>query len=186
MNPSTEDFIHAIEKVNAKNVFILPNNSNIVMAATQASQVVEGVNCQVIPTKTIPQGLVACMMFNPECNPDENFEQMSDALTSVKSGQVTFAIKDTTIDGLEIKENHFMGLNGKQIVTCKEDKVSATIELLNTMIDSSSEIVTLIAGSDAKEHETSEIVDYLNGNFDLEVDVKKGDQPVYSYIIGVE
>ena len=186
MNPSTEDFIHAIEKVNAKNVFILPNNSNIVMAATQASQVVEGVNCQVIPTKTIPQGLVACMMFNPECTPDENFEQMSEALTSVKSGQVTFAIKDTTIDGLEIKENHFMGLNGKQIVTCKEDKVSATIELLNTMIDSSSEIVTLIAGSDAKEHETSEIVDYLNVNFDLEVDVKKGDQPVYSYIIGVE
>jgi len=186
MNPSTEDFIHAIEKVNAKNVFILPNNSNIVMAATQASQVVEGVNCKVIPTKTIPQGLVACMMFNPECNADENFEQMSEALTSVKSGQVTYAIKDTLIDGLQIKENHFMGLNGKQIVTCKEDKVSATIELLNTMIDSSSEIVTLIAGSDAKESETSEIVDYLNGNYDLEVDVKKGDQPVYSYIIGVE
>ena len=186
MNPSTEDFIHAIEKVNAKNVFILPNNSNIVMAANQASQVVEGVNCKVIPTKTIPQGLVACMMINPECNADENFEQMSEALTSVKSGQVTFAIKDTIIDGLEIKENYFMGLNGKQIVTCKEDKVTATIELLNTMIDNSSEIVTLIAGSDAKEHETSAIVDYLNGNYDLEVDVKKGDQPVYSYIIGVE
>ena len=186
MNPSTEDFIHAIERVNAKNVFILPNNSNIVMAATQASEVVEGVNCKVIPTKTIPQGLVACMMFNPECNVDENFEQMSDALTSVKSGQVTYAIKDTVIDGLEIKENYFMGLNGKNIVTCKEDKVTTTIELLNTMIDSSSEIVTLIAGSDAKEHETSAIVDYLNGKYDLEIDVKKGDQPVYSYIIGVE
>ena len=186
MNPSTEDFIHAIERVNAKNVFILPNNSNIVMAATQASEVVEGVNCKVIPTKTIPQGLVACMMFNPECNPDENYEQMSEALTSVKSGQVTFAIKDTTIDGLEIKENHFMGLNGKQIVTCKEDKVSATIELLNTMIDSSSEIVTLIAGEDARESETSAIVDYVNNKYDVEVDVRKGDQPVYSYIIGVE
>ena len=186
MNPSTEDFIHAIERVNAKNVFILPNNSNIVMAATQASEVVEGVNCKVIPTKTIPQGLVACMMFNPECNLEENFDQMSEALTSVKSGQVTYAIKDTVIDGLEIKENYFMGLNGKTIVTCKEDKVTTTIELLNSMIDSSSEIVTLIAGSDAKEHETSAIVDYLNGKYDLEVDVKKGDQPVYSYIIGVE
>lgn len=186
MNPSTEDFIHAIERVNAKNVFILPNNSNIVMAANQASEVVEGVNCKVIPTKTIPQGLVACMMFNPECNMDENFEQMSEALTSVKSGQVTFAIKDTTIDGLEIKENYFMGLNGKNIVTCKEDKVTATIELLNTMIDGSSELVTLIAGSDAVESETSAIVDYLNDKYDLEVDVKKGDQPVYSYIIGVE
>ena len=186
MNPSTEDFIHAIEKVNAKNVFILPNNSNIVMAATQAGEVVEGVNCRVIPTKTIPQGLVACMMFNPECSVDENFEQMSEALTGVKSGQVTFAIKDTTIDGMEIKQNHFMGLNGKNIVTCKEDKVSATIDLLNTMIDKNSEIVTLIEGNDAIESETSVIVDYLNNNYDLEIDVRKGDQPVYSYIIGVE
>ena len=186
MNPSIEDFIHAIEKANAKNIFILPNNSNIVMAANQASEVIEGVNCKVIPTKTIPQGLVACMMFNPECTPDENYEQMSEALTSVKSGQVTFAIKDTTIDGLEIKANYFMGLNGKNIVTCKEDKVTATIDLLKTMIDSNSEIVTLIAGSDAKEHETTAIFDYLSDNFDLEVEVKKGDQPVYSYIIGVE
>ena len=186
MNPSTEDFVHAIEKVNAKNVFILPNNSNIVMAATQAGEVVEGVNCKVIPTKTIPQGLVACMMFNPECNADENFEQMSEALTSVKSGQVTFAIKDTTIDGLEIKANYFMGLNGKNIVTCKEDKVTATIELLKTMIDDDSELVTLIAGNDAHDSETSAIVDYLNDKYDLEIDVKKGDQPVYSYIIGVE
>ena len=186
MNPSTEDFVHAIEKVNAKNVFILPNNSNIVMAATQAGDVVEGVNCKVIPTKTIPQGLVACMMFNPECNPEENYEQMSEALTSVKSGQVTFAIKDTTIDGLEIKANYFMGLNGKHIVTCKEDKVSATIELLKTMIDDDSELVTLIAGNDAHDSETSAIVDYLNDKYDLEIDVKKGDQPVYSYIIGVE
>ena len=186
MNPSTEDFVHAIEKVNAKNVFILPNNSNIVMAATQAGDVVEGVNCKVIPTKTIPQGLVACMMFNPECNPEENYEQMSEALTSVKSGQVTFAIKDTTIDGLEIKANYFMGLNGKHIVTCKEDKVSATIELLKTMIDDDSELVTLIAGNDAHDSETSAIVDYLNDKYDLEIDVKKGDQPVYSYILGVE
>ena len=186
MNPSTEDFVHAIEKVNAKNVFILPNNSNIVMAATQAGEVVEGVNCKVIPTKTIPQGLVACMMFNPECNVEENFEQMSEALTSVKTGQVTFAIKDTTIDGLEIKANYFMGLNGKNIVTCKEDKVAATIELLKTMIDDDSELVTLIAGNDARDSETSAIVDYLNDKYDLEIDVKKGDQPVYSYIIGVE
>lgn len=186
MNPSTEDFIHAIEKVNAKNVFILPNNSNIVMAATQAGQVMEDINCQVIPTKTIPQGLVACMMFNPECNAQENFEQMCEALTSVKSGQVTFAIKDTTIDGMEIKQNHFMGLNGKTIVTCKEDKVSATIELLDKMIDESSEIVTLIEGNDANEDETTSIVNYLNDKYDLEVDVRKGDQPVYSYIIGVE
>ena len=186
MNPSTEDFVEAINRLNAENVFILPNNSNIVMAATQASQVVEGVNCKVIPTKTIPQGMVACMMFNPYGEVEENFEQMSEAIGNVKTGQVTFAIKDTNINGVEIKENHFMGLNGKNIITCKEDKVDATITLLETMIDEDSEIVTLIAGEDATEDETKKIVDFLNDKYPVEVDVKLGMQPVYSYIIGVE
>lgn len=186
MNPSTEDFVEAINRINAENIFILPNNSNIVMAATQASQVVEGVNCKVIPTKTIPQGMVACMMFNPYGDLEENYEQMCDAISGIKTGQVTFAIKDTNINGIEIKENHFMGLNGKNIVTCKEDKVDATITLLETMIDEDSEIVTLIAGEDAKEDETKKIVDYLSEKYPVEVDVKLGMQPVYSYIIGVE
>ena len=186
MNPSTEDFVEAINRLNAENVFILPNNSNIVMAANQASQVVEGVNCKVIPTKTIPQGMVACMMFNPYCEVDENFEQMSEAIGNVKTGQVTFAIKDTNINGIEIKENYFMGLDGKNIITCKEDKVDATITLLDSMIDENSEIVTLIAGEDAKEDETKKIVNYLNEKYPVEVDVKLGQQPVYSYIIGVE
>jgi len=186
MNPSTEDFVEAINRLNAENVFILPNNSNIVMAANQASEVVEGVNCKVIPTKTIPQGMVACMMFNPYCEVDENFEQMCEAMQGIKTGQVTFAIKDTNINGIEIKENHFMGLDGKNIITCKEDKVEATITLLDSMLDDSSEIVTLIAGEDAKEHETKKIVEYLNDKYPVEVDVKMGMQPVYSYIIGVE
>ena len=186
MNPSTEDFVEAINRLNAENVFILPNNSNIVMAATQASQVVEGVNCKVIPTKTIPQGMVACMMFNPYGEVEENFEQMSEAIGNIKTGQVTFAIKDTNINGVEIKENHFMGLNGKNIITCKEDKVDATITLLETMIDEDSEIVTLIAGEDATEDETKKIVDFLNDKYPVEVDVKLGLQPVYSYIICVE
>jgi len=186
MNPSTEDFVEAINRLNAENVFILPNNSNIVMAGNQASEVVEGVNCKVIPTKTIPQGMVACMMFNPYCEVDENFEQMCEAMQGIKTGQVTFAIKDTNINGIEIKENHFMGLDGKNIITCKEDKVEATITLLDSMLDDSSEIVTLIAGEDAKEHETKKIVEYLNDKYPVEVDVKMGMQPVYSYIIGVE
>ena len=186
MNPSTEDFVEAINRINAENIFILPNNSNIVMAANQASEVVEGVNCKVIPTKTIPQGMVACMMFNPSGEIDENYEQMCEAIDGIKTGQVTFAIKDTNINGIEIKENHFMGLNGKNIVTCKEDKVDATITLLETMLDDDSEIVTLIAGEDAKEDETQKIVDYLTDKYPVEVDVKMGMQPVYSYIIGVE
>ena len=186
MNPSTEDFVEAINRLNAENIFILPNNSNIVMAAQQASEVVEGVNCKVVPTKTIPQGMVACMMFNPDGELDENYEQMCDAINGIKTGQVTFAIKDTNINGVEIKENHFMGLEGKNIITCKEDKVDATITLLDSMIDESSEIVTLIAGEDAKEDETQRIVDYINEKYPVEVDVKLGLQPVYSYIIGVE
>ena len=186
MNPSTEDFVEAIKRINAENVFILPNNSNIVMAAQQAGQVVEGVNCKVIPTKTIPQGMVACMMFNPYGEVEENFEQMNSAINGIKTGQVTFAIKDTNINGIEIKENYFMGLDGKKIITCKEDKVDATITLLDTMIDDDSEIVTLIAGEDAKEEETNKIVDYLTDKYPVDVEVKIGLQPVYSYIIGVE
>ncbi len=186
MNPSTEDFVEAINRLNAENVFILPNNSNIVMAANQASQVVEGVNCKVIPTKTIPQGMVACMMFNPYGECEENFEQMCEAIDGIKTGQVTFAIKDTNINGIEIKENHFMGLNGKEIITCKEDRVDATITLLESMIDDDSEIVTLIAGEDAIEQETDKIVSFLTEKYPVEVDVKIGMQPVYSYIIGVE
>ena len=186
MNPSTEDFVEAIKRINAETVFILPNNSNIVMAAQQAGEVVEGVDCKVIPTKTIPQGMVACMMFNPYGEVDENYEQMKEAIGNIKTGQVTFAIKDTNINGIEIKENHFMGLDGKKIITCKEDKVDATITLLESMIDEDSEIVTLIAGEDAKEEETNKIVDYINDKYPVEIDVKIGLQPVYSYIIGVE
>ncbi len=186
MNPSTEDFVEAIKKVNAKNVFIMPNNSNILMAANQASEVVEDVNCKVIPTKTIPQGMVACMMFNPDAGVEDNFNEMSEAINRIKSGQVTFAIKDTKIDGIEIKENYFMGLNGKNIISCKEDKVEATTELIETMIDEESEIITLISGEDVSEEETNKIVDYITSRFPVEIDVKNGRQPVYSYIIGVE
>ncbi len=186
MNPSTEDFVEAINKVNAKNVFILPNNSNILMAATQACEVSEGVNCKVIPSKTIPQGMLACMMFNPESDFDTNFEEMSGALNNIKSGQVTFAIKDTKIDGVDIKENHFMGLKGKSIVSCKEDKVEAAIDLIESMIDEDSEILTLIAGEDTLKEETDKIVEHISKKYSIDIEVRDGNQPVYNYIIGVE
>lgn len=186
MNPSTEDFVEAIKKSNAKNIFILPNNSNILMAATQACEVVEGVNCMVIPTKTIPQGMVACMMFNPDNDYKNNFNEMNEAISKIKTGQVTFAIKDTKIDGIEIKENHFMGLKEKNIISCKEDKIQATIDLIDTMIDEESEIVTLISGEDVEDKDTEKIVSYITEKYHVEVEVRKGMQPVYSYIIGVE
>ena len=187
MNPSTEDFIQAIKKAHAKKVFILPNNSNIVMAASQACDVAEDVEARVIPSKTIPQGLVACMMFNQDATMNENESEMSEAIKNVKTGQVTFAIKDTTIDGVEVKKDQFMGLFGKQIVCCYPDKIRATEEMIDKMIDDVSSIVTLIIGQDATDEEGEIISSYIQEKFpDVEVDVRRGDQPVYSFIIGVE
>jgi dihydroxyacetone kinase-like predicted kinase len=188
MNPSTEDFIEAIKRCNAKKVFILPNNSNIILAATQACSVApEGVECRVIPTKTIPQGLSACMMFNPEGSFDENEEEMKEAISNVKTGQVTFAIKDTNIDGVEVRKDEYIALHGKSIVCCNPSKVEATKVMLDGMLDEMCSIVTLLVGEGATEEEVEEITSYINEKFeDIEVEVVQGNQPVYSFIIGVE
>jgi len=188
MNPSTEDFYAAIKEVNAKKVFLLPNNSNIVMAAKQACEVTdEGVEARVIETKTIPQGLVACMMFNPEGSFDDNEEEMKEAITNVKTGQVTFAIKDTNIDGVEVRKDEYIALHGKSIVCCNPSKVEATKIMLDGMIDEMSSIVTLLVGEGASEDEVEEITSHINSKFeDVEVEVVQGNQPVYSFIIGVE
>ena len=186
MNPSTEDFVEAVHKVNADNIFILPNNSNIVLAAQQAATVCEDQNIHVIPTKTIPQGLSACIMFNPDVDFDMNLSEMSDAIELVKTGQVTYAIKDTTFEGMEIKAGEFMGIKEKDIVVSLPDKMETTRQLIDTMIDDDSEIVTLIYGEDVKEEEANEIVSYIEDKYDVEVEVNNGEQPVYSFIIGVE
>lgn len=187
MNPSTEDFVEAIKKCNAKKVFILPNNSNIVMAASQACDVVEGVECRVIPTKTIPQGLTAAMMFNPEASFDENEEEMKEAITNVKSGQVTFAIRDTVIDDVEVKKDQFIALFGKKIVSCNPNKVDVTMEMLSEMVDESSSIITLIAGEDATEEEINQLSELIQEKYqDVDLDLRQGNQPVYSFIVGVE
>ena len=186
MNPSTEDFVQAIEKVNAEHIFILPNNSNIVLAAQQAASVCEDQHIEVIPTKTIPQGLSACIMFNPEVDFDMNLSEMTDAIALVKTGQVTYAIKDTTFEGMEIREGDFMGILEKDIVVTNTDKLETTRQLIQSMIDEDSEIVTLIYGEDIKEDEAQEIAAYIEDNFDVEVEVHNGEQPVYSFILGVE
>jgi len=186
MNPSTEDFVEAIKKVNAKNVIILPNNKNILMAAQQACEVVDNCNCKVIPTKTIMQGIVACMMFVPDADMDSNMRDMSSAISNVKSGQVTFSIKDTKIDDVEITKDHFMGINDGKIVCCLEDKHASAKELISKMVDDYSSIVTLIYGEDVKEEEATTLAKQIEDEFGLEVEVHEGDQPVYSYFIGVE
>lgn len=188
MNPSTEDFIEAIKRCNAKKIFILPNNSNIIMAASQACEVSpDGVECRVIPTKTIPQGLTACMMFNPEASFDDNEEEMKEAMSNVKSGQVTFAIRDTVIDDVEVKKDNFIALFGKKIVSCDPDKIQVTMNMLEEMVDESSSIITLICGEDASEEEVEKLTEMIQDKYDeVDLDVKKGNQPVYSFIVGVE
>ena len=186
MNPSTEDFVQAIDKVNAEHIFILPNTSNIVLAAQQAASVCEDQHVEVIPTKTIPQGLSACIMFNPEVDFDMNLSEMSDAIALVKTGQVTYAIKDTTFEGMEIREGDYMGILEKDIIVSNPDKLDTTRHLIDAMVDEESEIVTLIYGEDITEEEAQGIAFYIEDKYDVEVEVNSGNQPVYSFILGVE
>ena len=189
MNPSTEDFVAAIKKVHAKNVFILPNNSNIILAASQACQVYKDdeVKARVIETKTIPQGLVAAMSFNSEEDADTNFENMNAAIEMVKSGSVTYAIRDTDIDGVHVTKDYYMGMVGKQILSCEKDKFKTLFKLLEQMIDEDSAIITIIVGEDIKDEE----MDYIQAKLaskhpDIDLDVRRGDQPVYSFFVGIE
>lgn len=189
MNPSTEDFVAAIEKCNARHVFILPNNSNIILAAQQAESIcdAEQVEVIVLPTKSIPQGYAALVNFNPEVDAETNKEAMMEAIAHVQTGQVTFAIKDTTYEGLEIKANEFMGIKEKAIIVSTPDKLEATKYLLSQMIDEDSELITIFTGEDVTEDESGCIEDYISENYpDAEVEMIDGGQPVYSFVISVE
>ena len=189
MNPSSEDFVSAIKKANAHNVFIFPNNSNIVMAASQASEMVEDAdtNVYVIPSKTIPQGISSAIMFNPEADPEENFRCMKAALKNVKSGEITFSIRDTEIGGVKVKKDDFIGIFEKDIVVDNPDKIEALMVLLEKMIDDESSIITVLVGQDVDEETMNLVAEKISENYsDLDLDIRKGDQPVYSFLIGVE
>ena len=189
MNPSSEDFVSAIRKANAHNVFIFPNNSNIVMAASQACEMVEDAdtNVYVIPSKTIPQGISSAIMFNPEADPEENFRSMKAALKNVKSGEVTFAIRDTEIGGVKVKKDDFIGIYEKDIVVDNPNKLETLMTLLEKMIDEDSSIITILVGQDVNDEEMNQVSEMISEKFsDLDLDIRKGDQPVYSFLIGVE
>lgn len=186
MNPSTEDILKAIEDVNADNVIILPNNSNIIMAAKQAAEVCDQ-HVAVIESKTVPQGMAAILAFNPTGELADNEETMKEALTSVKTGQVTFAVRDTNIDGIEIQKNDFMGIADGKIVITSKDKKQAAKDLLDTMMDDDAEILTVIYGEDVSQEEVDELVEDLEQAYpDAEVEVHNGKQPLYSYIFSIE
>ena len=186
MNPSTEDFIDMINAVDADHIIVLPNNSNIIMAAKQAADILEDKDIRVIETKTIPQGLAACVMFNPDVDVESNLEEMVDAVKNTTTGLVTYSIKDTTFESIEIKENDFIGILEKDIVVTNVDRVEVTKQLIDKLIHAESELVTLIYGEGVSSDEVSVITEYIESKFDVEVETVKGEQPVYAYIIGVE
>nr|WP_207789093.1 DAK2 domain-containing protein [Neobacillus terrae] len=186
MNPSTEDIVKAIKEVNAKKVFILPNNKNIIMAAEQAAEVSEE-EVSVIPSKTVPQGLSALLAFNPGTDMKTNESSMNEALQHVKTGQITFAVRDTSIDGLEIQKDDFMGIAESKIIVKDRDKLKAAEALLSELIDNDSEILTILYGEDVTEDEVSALQQFVEENFeDVEVEIHNGQQPLYSFIFAVE
>jgi len=187
MNPSTEDFVKAMESVHAENFILLPNNKNIIMAAEQAASVVEG-NVVVVPSRTVPQGMSALLAFNPSGELEANQTSMTDALSNVKTGQITYAVRDTNIDGIDISKDDFMGIAEGKIVVTDKNKLKAAKDLLAKIISADEdEIVTIIHGQDASEDDVNAIVEYLEGEFeDIEVEVHNGDQPLYAFIFSVE
>lgn len=187
MNPSTDDMLKAIDNVNADHIFILPNNKNIVMAANQAASLVEDKDIIVIPTKTIPQGITALVNFIPDYTAEENKEAMTAEIENVKTGQVTYAVRDTEIDGKTIKQDDYMGIGDKSILSVGKELKDTTLEMVDEMIDDESAIVSIYYGSDASEEDASEIASIITEKYpDLEVEINNGGQPIYYYIISVE
>lgn len=186
MNPSTNDILDAITKAHAKNVIVLPNNSNIFMAADEAAKAAE-VNVAIVKSKTINQGMTAMLGFNPDAPLADNQAQMTEELANVVSGAVTQAIRDTAIDGLEIKKDDWMGIIDNQIKISEKDRQQATIDMIEAMLDDDSEIITLIIGEGGSHEEADAIEAAVTGaHEDLEVEIHDGNQPVYPYLVSVE
>lgn len=186
MNPSIEDISKAVEQTNAKNVFVLPNNSNIILSAKQAQEISDS-NIIVIPSKSIPQGLAAILAFNPDSDIDTNITNMTEAMESVSTGQVTYAVRDSEYNGITIKKDDIIGLADGKIVTAGKDIKEITISLLEKMLDDDSEIVTLLYGQEIDEEKAGQIVSFLEGKYpDLDIEMHPGGQPLYYYIISVE
>ncbi|HIY92514.1 DAK2 domain-containing protein [Companilactobacillus sp. HBUAS56275] len=186
MNPSTNDIVDAINKSNAKRALVLPNNGNIIMAAKQAVDLVD-IPVAIVGTKTISQGMTAMLSFNPESDLEDNKENMEDSLDTVKSGQITQAIRDTEIDGLKITKGHYMGIVDGKILVDDADIIAGTEKMLDEMIDEDSEVITILVGQDGNADDAQKVADYLDDKYDdLETEIHQGDQPVYPYLISVE
>ena len=187
MNPSTEDMLTAIDKVNADHIFIFPNNKNIILAAEQATYLVEDKEVIVVPTKTVPQGLTAIINYVPEKSIDENFETMIQEMEHVKTGQVTYAVRETSIDGHEIKQGDIMGIGDKSILSVGTDLQETTKDMISKMVDDESELISIYYGAEATKEQAEEIVSYIEETYpDLEIELQMGGQPIYYYVVSVE
>ena len=186
MNPSTEDIVKAVKEIGAERVLILPNNKNIVMAAEQAAELLE-IEAAVVPTKTIPQGMAAILAFNPELSVEDNKQTMTEGFAHVKTGQVTYAVRDTSIDGVEIHKDDYMALAEGKIILSTPQMMDAAKEVINRLVDEDSEIVTVIYGEDATEEQANELASFIEENFaDAEVEIVEGKQSLYPFILSVE
>ena len=187
MNPSTEDMLSAIDHVNADHIFILPNNKNIIMAANQAATLVEDKDIIVLPTKTIPQGIVAMVNYIPDYSAEENKETMLAEIGNVKTGQVTYAVRDTEIDGKTIQQDDYMGIGDSSILSVGQDLKATTLEMVDAMVDEDSAIVSIYYGTDATEEAAEELGAIIEEKYpDVEVEINAGGQPIYYYVISVE
>lgn len=186
MNPSTQDMLEAIDKLNAEHIFILPNNKNIIMAANQAAEISDK-DIRVIPTKTIPQGITCITMFNPEADVEENTEELKEAMEMVKTTSVTYAVRDTEVDGKEIKEGNILGLVEGKIKEVGEDPYKVAEDLIDYSVDEDSELITIFYGKDCEEEKVDALIEKLEGKYeDLDVQCYKGEQPLYYFIMSVE
>lgn len=187
MNPSTEDVLDAISKVNAETVFVFPNNKNIILAANQAAEIEEEKQVIVIPTKTIPQGISALISFDETATAEANQAGMEDAITAVKSGQVTYAVRDTSIDGKEIKTGDYMGIDDAGIQAVGQDITEVVKDLIGAMADEDSELLSIYYGSDVEEEKANALVEAVQATYpDFEVEAHAGGQPIYYYILSLE
>ncbi len=187
MNPSTEDMINAIEKVNADNIFIFPNNKNIILAANQASELSDDKNIIVIPTKTIPQGIAAMINYMPDLSSDENAKAMKEEMGRVRSGEVTYSVRDTVIDDKEIKSGDIMGIGDSSILAVGKDVEKVTIEMVKNLITDDDSLVSIYYGEDADEKKAEKLLKKLSKEYPaMEFEVHEGGQPIYYYIISVE
>ena len=187
MNPSTEDVLNAIDKVNAKNIYVLPNNKNIILAAEQARNLTKDKNVIVIPSKTVPQGITAIINFMPDRTPEENEKSMTAEMANVKTGQVTYAVRDTVIDEKTIKENDIMGIGDAGILSVGTEIEATTLDMLRQLVDEDTEIVSIYFGQDMTEEDAQAVADKLEEEFpDIDIDVNEGGQPIYYYLVSVE